>query len=238
MKTEDRAKQRICVIIPAFREEKRIGDVVRAVRRSGLDVVVVDDGSQDATAAVATEAGAKVIRHEQNQGKGVALNTGFQYARENGYDAAITMDADGQHSPDEVPKFIEAYVRTGIPVLVGNRMADVKGMPLVRRLTNQFMSWLLSRAMGQYVPDTQCGFRLYRCDVIPLVTAQAERFAAESEILLHIAARGIAIGAVRITTIYADEKSKIRPGVDTVRFLAMLLRYRRERDRMSKRRSA
>lgn len=238
MKTEDRAKQRICVIIPAFREEKRIGDVVRAVRRSGLDVVVVDDGSQDATATVATEAGAKVIRHERNQGKGVALNTGFEYARKSGYDAVITMDADGQHSPDEVPKFIEAYVRTGIPVLVGNRMADVKGMPLVRRLTNQFMSWLLSRAMGQYVPDTQCGFRLYRCDVIPFVSAQAERFAAESEILLHIAARGIAIGAVRITTIYADEKSKIRPGVDTVRFLAMLLRYRRERDRMSKRRNA
>lgn len=233
MKAEDRSTQRICVIIPAFREEKRIANVVREVRKSGLDVIVVDDGSEDGTSAAAKEAGAVVIRLEQNCGKGVALNTGFDYARNNGYDAVITMDADGQHDPVEVPKFIEAYVRTGIPVLVGNRMAAPESMPLVRRMTNRFMSWLLSRVMGQYVPDTQCGYRLYRCDVIPFVSAQAERFAAESEILLHVAARGIRIGAVRISTIYADEKSKISPAKDTLRFLQMLLKYQRESKKMS-----
>jgi glycosyltransferase involved in cell wall biosynthesis len=221
------------VIIPAFREEKRIANVVREVRKSGLDVVVVDDGSEDGTSATAKDAGATVIRLEQNCGKGVALNTGFDYARNNGYDAVITMDADGQHDPVEVPKFIEAYVRTGIPVLVGNRMAAPESMPFVRRMTNRFMSWLLSRVMGQYVPDTQCGYRLYRCDVIPFVSAQSERFAAESEILLHVAARGIRIGAVRISTIYADEKSKISPAKDTMRFLQMLLKYRRESKKMS-----
>jgi len=168
-----------------------------------------------------------VIRHPQNAGKGVALNSGFKYAREKGFDVAITMDADGQHSPDEVPKFIEAYVRTGIPVLVGNRMWDTSDMPLVRRLTNRFMSWMLSRVMGQYVPDTQCGFRLYRCEVIPFVAAESERFAAESEILLHIARRGIRIGDVRIATIYGEEKSKINPVSDTVRFFSMLMKYRR-----------
>ncbi len=233
MKAEDRSTQRICVIIPAFREEKRIANVVREVRKSGLDVVVVDDGSEDGTSATAKDAGATVIRLEQNCGKGVALNTGFDYARNNGYDAVITMDADGQHDPVEVPKFIEAYVRTGIPVLVGNRMAAPESMPFVRRMTNRFMSWLLSRVMGQYVPDTQCGYRLYRCDVIPFVSAQSERFAAESEILLHVAARGIRIGAVRISTIYADEKSKISPAKDTMRFLQMLLKYRRESKKMS-----
>jgi hypothetical protein len=127
-----------------------------------------------------------------------------------------------------VAKFIEAYVRTGIPVLIGNRMADAENMPRIRRWTNQFMSWLLCRAMGQYVPDTQCGYRLYRCDVLPFVLARSEGFAAESEMLLHVAARGIRMGSVRVSTIYADEKSEINPIIDTFRFISMILRYRKE----------
>jgi len=227
MTAKNRNKHKICVVIPAFGEEQKIGNVVRAVKKHGLDVVVVDDGSQDRTADVAEEAGAKVIRLGVNHGKGVALNKAFDYARENSYDALITMDADGQHDPDEVPKFIEAYIRTGIPVLVGNRMAEPESMPRIRRWTNQFMSWLLSRAMGQYVPDTQCGFRLYRCDMIPFVSAESERFAAESEILLHIASRRIRIGSVRISTIYGDENSKINPLSDTIRFIQMLMEYKK-----------
>jgi len=180
---------------------------------------------------VAGQAGAHVIRQNVNKGKGVALNTGFAYAREKGYHAVITMDADGQHDPAELPKFVEAYVRTGIPVLIGNRMANPHDMPLIRLWTNRFMSWLLSKAMGQYVPDTQCGYRLYRCDVIPFVSAASERFAAESEILLHIATRGIRIGSVRISTIYGGEESKINPVSDTFRFVSMLLEFRRSQRR-------
>ena len=228
MKQDDRIQHKFCVIIPAFHEESRIAAVVRAVREQGLDVVVIDDGSGDRTAAEAEAAGARVIVHPQNMGKGVALNTGFEYAREHGFHAVITMDADGQHAPAEAPKFIEAYVRTGVPVLIGNRMADVENMPRIRLWTNRFMSWILSRVMGQYVPDTQCGYRLYRCDVLPFVSARAERFAAESEVLLHIASRGIRMDSVRISTIYGDEKSKINPFTDTFRFISMILRYRRE----------
>ncbi len=228
MKQNDRSDHKFCVIIPAFHEENRIGPVVRALKEQGLDVVVIDDGSGDRTSAEAEAAGAKVIVHPQNMGKGVALNTGFNYARENGYSAVITMDADGQHAPAETTKFVEAYVRTGIPVLIGNRMADAETMPRIRRWTNQFMSWMLSRVMGQYVPDTQCGYRLYRCDVLPFVSARSERFAAESEVLLHVAARGIRMDSVRISTIYGDEKSKINPFSDTFRFISMILQYRRE----------
>jgi glycosyltransferase involved in cell wall biosynthesis len=227
LKQDDRSQHKFCVIIPAFHEETRIAAVVRAVREQGLDVVVIDDGSGDRTAAEAEVAGAKVVVHPQNLGKGVALNTGFNYARENGYNAVITMDADGQHAPAEAVKFIDAYVRTGIAVLIGNRMADAENMPRIRLWTNQFMSWMLSRVMGQYVPDTQCGYRLYRCDVLPFVSARSERFAAESEMLLHVAARGIRMGSVRVSTIYADEKSKINPLVDTFRFFSMLHHYRR-----------
>jgi glycosyltransferase involved in cell wall biosynthesis len=228
LKQDDRNQHKFCVIIPAFHEESRIGAVVRAVREQGLDVLVVDDGSGDRTAAEAGAAGAKVIVHPQNMGKGVALNTGFTHAGESGYSAVITMDADGQHAPGEAKNFIEAYVRTGLAVLIGNRMADVETMPRIRRWTNQFMSWMLSRVMGQYVPDTQCGYRLYRCDVLPFVSARSERFAAESEMLLHVAARGIRMGSVRVSTIYADEKSKINPLTDTFRFISMILRYRKE----------
>lgn len=229
MKPENRASHKICVVVPAYREEKRIGDVVRAIRGHGLDVVVIDDGSDDRTAEEAAQAGAAVVKHSRNMGKGVAVSSGFKYACDHRYDAVITMDADGQHDPAELPKFIEAYVRTGIPVLVGNRMFDPESMPFVRRCTNRFMSWMLSRTMGQYVPDSQCGYRLYRCDVVPYISTRSERFAAESEILLNVAERGIRIGSVRISTIYWDERSKIRPLSDTFRFFSMLTRYRRER---------
>lgn len=222
------APLRYCAIVPAFREEKRIAEVVRRVRVHCPDVVVIDDGSGDGTAAVAEQAGAVVLRHAVNQGKGAALNTGFRYAREQKYEVLITLDADGQHDPDEIPKFVEAYQRTGIPVLIGSRMTEIVTMPWLRRLTNRFMSGLLSRMMGQYVPDTQCGYRLYRCDILPLVSAGSQRFAAESEILLRLAQRGVRMDSVRIRTIYGDEKSKIHPGADTVRFFSMLLRFRLE----------
>jgi len=231
MNSSPRHEQKSCVVIPAYREQRMIGDVVQRVRKYVPSVIVVDDGSPDRTAEEAGAAGAVVIRHACNMGKGVALNTGFDYARQNRFDYLITLDADGQHDPADIPRFIEAYERTGIPVLIGNRMGGLSNMPRVRKWTNRYMSWLLSRAMKQYVPDTQCGFRLYRCDVLPFIEAQATRFAAESEILLHIASRGIRMDAVPITVIYNEGKSKINPIRDTFRFFLMLSRYYRERNR-------
>jgi glycosyltransferase involved in cell wall biosynthesis len=222
-----------CVVLPAFREAARIAPVVAAACAQGATVLVVDDGSPDETAAVAEAAGAVVLRHPVNRGKGAALETGFAEASRRGCDVVITMDADGQHDPAELRNFIEAYQRTGIPVLIGSRMAEMDTMPWVRRATNRFMSWLLSRMMGQYVPDTQCGYRLYRSDVLPLVVAGAQGFAAESEVLLRLAARGVRMDSVRIRTIYGTEISKIHPVRDTLRFIGMLRRYRREQQARS-----
>jgi glycosyltransferase involved in cell wall biosynthesis len=223
---------KVGVIIPAYREQGRIGSVIRRVMDHVPDVVVIDDGSGDGTAVEAEALGVVVLRHTENQGKGMALNTGFAYMREQGFDVVLTLDADGQHNPDDVPRFLEAYRRTGIPVLIGNRMKDTSRMPVVRRLTNRFMSWLLSRELRQFIPDTQCGFRLYACDILPPKPVKSPRYAAESEILLNLADRGIRMDSVPISTIYRDEKSKINPWTDTLRFFKMLRRHRRERSRV------
>ena len=227
----ENATEKSCVVVPAYQEQGRIGSVVVEIRKHGADVVVVDDGSTDLTAEEARKAGAVVIRHEANKGKGAALATGFEYARSHGVGVVITMDADGQHAPSDLPAFLEAYRGTGCPVIVGNRMGTTGAMPLIRRLTNRYMSWLLSRRIGQHVPDTQCGFRLFRTDVIPALSGASTRFAAESEILIELGDRGVRSGAVPIQVIYGDEKSKINPLRDTIRFFKMLRRHRNRREK-------
>ena len=216
-----------CVLIPGYHEQGRIGAVVRAVAAYVKTVVVIDDGSGDRTAEEAREAGATVLVHEVNRGKGAALETGFTWAREQGFECLVTMDADGQHAPSDLPGFLNAYRERGTPVLIGNRMDAPVGMPFIRRMTNRYMSWLLSRHMGQRVPDTQNGYRLYRAAVLEGITCGA-RFDAESEILLALAARGVKMGAVPIQVIYGDEKSKINPVKDTIRFFRMLRQWRRK----------
>lgn len=217
-----------CALIPAFMEEKRIRGVVQNTLNFVRTVVVIDDGSSDRTSSEAASSGATVIRHETNLGKGAALNTGFAYAARNGFELLITLDADGQHAPEDIPRFIEAWERTGAPVIVGNRMANPEGMPLIRKLTNFLMSWYLSRQIGQWVPDTQCGFRLYAAAVLPYLATKSPRYAAESETLLRAAAHKAMIGSAPITVIYRDEKSKIRPLRDTLGFIAMVRNFKRE----------
>jgi len=225
----DVGKDDVLIVIPSYNEEENIAAVVSEICEMGYKVLVVDDGSSDATAAEAEAAGAEVVRHSENKGKGVALNTGYERARQMGCKVLITMDGDGQHLPQDIPAFVEAYNRTKIPVLIGNRMLQEEKMPFVRKLTNQFMSWLLSRKMGQFVPDTQCGYRLFRCDVIPFVTTVSNRFEAESEVLMQVADRGIKMAWVRVSTIYGRGESKINPLKDTLRFFRMIYRYSRQR---------
>ncbi|MFW6151955.1 MAG: undecaprenyl phosphate translocase family protein [Verrucomicrobiota bacterium] len=217
--------ENFCVIIPAYMEAGRISDVVRESLQYCERVLVVDDGSEDATSDRAEEAGAVVIRHKQNRGKGAALQTALQYAGKKGFDFVVILDADGQHSPADIPAFVEKHRDGNFDVIVGSRMSDVQNMPWIRRMTNRFMSWLLSRKMGQSVPDTQCGYRLYSKKALPYLSSVSGRFAAESEALLHLADNGIKIGEVPIRAVYGDEKSKIRPGRDTLRFFSMLRRY-------------
>lgn len=221
-----------CVIIPAYREEARIADVVRGVLAHGMAAIVVDDGSDDATAPHAESAGAQVMRHPTNRGKGAALQTGFAFLREKSVAAwIVTMDADGQHAPADLPLFRAAAERDRAAVLIGNRMNNLRDMPPLRRLTNRAMSALLSRLIGQTVPDTQCGYRAYRADTLPYLFGGSAHYEAESESLVKLGWAGFRIESVPVQTIYGEKSSKINPVADTYRFFAMLLRLRRERRR-------
>jgi glycosyltransferase involved in cell wall biosynthesis len=216
---------RYCVIMPAYNEERHILDTVKSVREKGFDVVVVDDGSSDQTVERAREAGAIVVQQARNMGKGEALQAGFRYAEEAGYDAVITMDSDGQHLPDDLVNFTSCHETTGAKAVIGNRMDETDDMPFIRKATNRTMSRWLSRIMHQEVPDTQNGYRLYACEILPLVGSRSKGFAAESEVLLHLAENDIIIASVPVQTVYGDESSKINPFKDTWRFFRMLFKY-------------
>ncbi len=229
MPTQGQKEHFLCVLIPAYNEAHRIESVVASARKYCRDVVVIDDGSTDDTGDRARALGARVLRHQVNHGKGASLITGFAHAHEQGYEVVITLDADGQHDPEEIPRFVDCYERTKIPVLIGNRMWNAAEMPLIRRVTNQFMSRLLCRIMKVYIPDTQCGFRLYRSDVLGFAPTGSQRFAMESEVLLHLALRGFRMDSVRIATIYRGTKSRINPLLDTLRFVMMLVQFHHDR---------
>jgi glycosyltransferase involved in cell wall biosynthesis len=206
-------------IIPCLNEEPAIGSLVAAVRLRLPKVLVVDDGSRDQTAKVATQAGAIVLRHELNRGKGAALQAGWRWAREHGFKWALTMDGDGQHSPDDIPSFFTCAERTSTHLIVGDRMGNAKHMPWLRRCVNRWMSRRLSRAAGQYFPDSQCGFRLMDLEAWSAVMLTTSHFEIESELLLAFIARGYSVQFVPIRVIYKDEQSKIHPLLDTVRWL-------------------
>ena len=229
--------KRTAVLIPAYREETTVAEVVAEARRYLPDVIVVDDASDDATAQRAEGAGATVIRRAVNGGKGASLIEGFQYVLQHDFDAVIALDADGFHDPNQIPKFLETYQRTHIPVLIGSRMAEPEKIPMVRRWSIRVMSYWLNRLMGVYVSDPPCGFRFYRCDVLPFLLETGSALPAEFETLLHIASRQIRVGSVRISKKPHRHKSWISPFRDIVRFSRVLRKYyRRRREEASRKR--
>lgn len=213
-----RAEQ-CAVIIPCCNEAETILPLVREVRRLLPNIIVVDDGSVDATRAQAEAGGAECFSHTHRQGKGAALLAGFQRARERNFSWALTMDGDGQHSPADISKFFAHAEETGADLVIGNRMGQSREMPLVRRITNQAMSRWLSLQCGQRTPDSQCGFRLINLRAFANKDLQTRHFEIESELLLHFAQRGKRIGFVPIEVIYKKERSKISPALDAWRWL-------------------
>ncbi len=220
----------VAALIPCYFEERFIADVARRVKAQLDTVLVVDDGSTDGTEANARSAGVEVFRHTVNQGKGAAIKTGLRMLSERAaIEYVLVLDGDGQHAPEEIPRFLATANETRAQMLVGNRMSDVETMPFVRKLTNRLMSWQISSVCGQPVPDSQCGFRMIQRELLPaMVGIETTKFDYETEMLVVASRRGCKISAVPISTIYGDEKSKIHPVRDTIRFYKMMARFRRE----------
>jgi glycosyltransferase involved in cell wall biosynthesis len=206
------------VIIPAWNEALTIGPLVHRARAQVVAVLVVDDGSTDATAQLAREAGALVWSHPGNLGKGAALRTGLNQARKLDFRWAITLDADGQHAPEEIPAFLACAGATGCALVVGNRMAAAAQMPWLRRAANRWMSRQLSRRAGRVLPDSQCGFRLLRLDAWARLPLHTEHFEVESETLLAFLASGHRVEFVPVAVLPSPRPSRIRLLADTLRW--------------------
>lgn len=213
-----------CILIPTYNEAKTIASLIVQIHKQNLDILIVDDGSHDNTAQIAQDSGATVLRNHENQGKGASLIKGFDYALNRDFDAVITMDGDGQHLVEDIPYFMRLAKYSDSGILIGNRMSKTKSMPYVRILTNKFMSWFISKIARQQIPDTQCGFRLIKKEVLKRLKLNTSKYETESEILIKAARLGFTIESIPIKTIYTGERSQINPFIDTLRFIRFILK--------------
>jgi glycosyltransferase involved in cell wall biosynthesis len=217
----------IVALIPAHDEAPRIGAVVDGAR-AHLAVLVVDDGSADDTADRARAAGATVIEQRPNRGKGAALRTGFRRALAEGADAILTLDADGQHDPAEIPAFLAAWSADPRPDLVVGRR-DFRSMPPARRLSNELGGRAFSWAVGRSIPDNQSGYRLVSRRLAEATLESDEPgFAFEVEQITTCIRMGGTIAWVPIRTIYAGAPSHIRPLAHLREFIRIVREARRE----------
>jgi glycosyltransferase involved in cell wall biosynthesis len=218
---------RAAALIPAFNEAHSIARVVAGVSGCVAHVIVVDDGSTDGTAERARAAGAEVITHPVNQGKGTAIRTGLARALAADFTHVLMLDGDMQHLPEEAPALLDAASRTGADVVLGERVFSRARMPASRYHANRVGSRVLSWFIGTAVQDTQCGFRVFRADALRPLRLTASGYEVETEMLVKVRRRGGRVCRVPISAVYNGQTSKLRPMRDTTRtcFLAVYYRF-------------
>jgi glycosyltransferase involved in cell wall biosynthesis len=220
--------ERFAVVIPALNAESSVGSVARGCLAQLPDVVVVDDGSIDATSAMAADAGAIVLRHPRRRGKGGAMKTGFAWALSHGFDGVIGVDADGQHLPSEIPKLLRCRAESGADLVIGGRSHLFAQMLPRRRRANRFSTWAIAMLSGASITDSQCGFRLYSVRLLRTVSLRAEGFDMDSEVIVRAGRAGLTIAMTSIEMGFVDgiTTSHYRAVRDTLRIAATVLRVR------------
>ncbi|HYT05193.1 MAG TPA: glycosyltransferase family 2 protein [Gemmatimonadales bacterium] len=219
----------VAIVIPAYQAAATIADVVSRVQRAvpAATVYVVDDGSDDGTREAGRGRGVTVLVHQRNRGKGAALTTGIAAALEHGPGVIVTLDADGQHPPEEIPRLTAPVLRGDADVVLGAR-ARTAAMPLGRRCTNWLSAALASRIAGAAVPDAQTGFRALARRAAELVRPAERRYEFETAFLLEALARGLRVRSIPVPTVYTGRRSHFRLWSDTWRLARVFTRYRRE----------
>lgn len=218
---------RVQALVPAFNEARTIARVVTGLFPHVAAVCVVDDGSTDGTADAARRAGADVIMNPGDRGKGTAIRSGLARVLERDCSHVLLIDGDLQHLPEEAPLLIAEAERTGADVVLGERRFDRRAMPASRYHANRIGSLALSRFLGVAVRDTQCGFRLFKADLLRSLPLTARGYDIETEMLVKLKRRGGVIASVPITAVYTGQRSKLRPVRDTTKtcFLAVYYRF-------------
>jgi glycosyltransferase involved in cell wall biosynthesis len=225
----DAHRPTVSVVIPTFNRAHCLTDALDSIFAQGIDEVqpiVVDDGSTDDTAAAAEAAGAEVVRHALNRGKGVAVRSGLAAVRGRGFSHVLLMDGDLQHRPSDVPRLIEAAVGEDADVIVGARSFDRAQMPASRYWSNVIGSWALGGLVGVPIRDTQSGFRLIRLAALEPLTLTSTGYEIETEMLIRLARRGSIVREVPVALAYDGAPSKLRPVRDTTRTCFLALYYR------------
>lgn len=214
-------------LIPAFNEAETIEEVVAGLRGSVDHILVVDDASTDATGALAAKAGAEVVSRTGARGKGRAIRAGLAALAQRDFTHVLILDADMQHLPSEAALLLSAAARTGADLVLGVRRFEPDAMPASRYHANRIGSRALSSFVGVDLPDTQCGFRVFRMAALDGLRFRARGFEIETEMLVKLSRRGAHIVTVPITAVYGRQQSKLRPVRDTTRtcFLAVYYRF-------------
>ncbi|MCC4765383.1 glycosyltransferase [Methanosarcina sp. DH1] len=207
------APQNVTVILPAYNEEISIGSVVLLARYYADSVIVVDDGSSDRTAEIAKKAGAEVIVHEANKGKGAALKTGFAAADDLGADIIVTMDSDGQHNPAEIPKLVDPIIKGEAEMVNGSRYLNGldKNTPSYRRVGQTILDGATKLNSGLQITDSQSGFRAFSASTKNVFRFKAQGMAIESEMLADAGKSGLRIAEVEIGVRYDVDCSTVNP---------------------------
>ena len=216
-----------CILIPAYNAEQTIGPVVRECAGLGYQVVVVDDGSLDDTAGIVAGFAVSLVRHEVNRGKGRALRTGFQWALDHGFDAVVTLDADGQHDASAVPRLVAAAVAGGVDIMIASRFSQFEEMAGSRKTWNRFGVWCMRKRTGFEISDSQSGFRYYSGRLLRSLSLGAEGYDLEMEILMKAWRTGFTIASLPVAARVADGRatSHYRPFRDTWNICMTFLRY-------------
>jgi len=202
-------RHNVAVVIPALNESLRIRGVVEAALRESDHVIVVDDGSDDGTATCIADLSVTVLRHPTRRGKGASLRTGFDEAVRRGLRGVVTMDGDGQHSAEDIPRLLDAANRHPGHLVIGARLRKRAQQPLYRKLANHFGDWGIAWGTGYQIADTQSGQRFYPADVCALRDIPGEGFVFEAQVLISAARQlGTRVVSVPIESRYQQAGSE------------------------------